>query len=212
MVTSSVKKKTILLAMVFSMLVSLFLPSLSSASTSLTEESKQALIKKATPYVYLDAETEKFTVKKEAADALTEKELKEVKEIVKLNNAEVQKHRSDLQIEGDKFVPKAESGVIEGSAIDKKKNFDWDFTWWGLQVYWSHKFVEKLKDNLALYGGGVAALNATIAYFASPPGWVTSFVAAVAGIGVWAFIQQDKGCGVYLDCYLYVPTRWYSAC
>jgi len=204
-------RKPVLLTVVFAMLLSLFGPIASFAS----ETSKESLISKASEFVYLDAESEKFKVKKEAKDVLTKDELKDVKDIIKNTNSEVTTYRSDLEISGDKFIAKSDSTNsedIQMSLINKKKNFDYDFTWWGLQVYWSHKFVEKLKDNIVLYGSAVAGLNATIAYYASPPGWVTSFVTAAAGVGVWAFMKQDKGCGVYLDCYLYVPTRWYSAC
>ncbi|MDG4658577.1 hypothetical protein P6P90_16950 [Ectobacillus antri] len=211
-------KKTMFLLMVFAMMLGVFSPMTSFAATNDTSAGiNEDLKSKVDPFVYLDQETEEFKVKKEAKDVLTKEELKQVKEIIKTSNVIVKEHRSDLIIEGNKFVGKepqqsASSGDFQTASIDKSKAFDYDFTWWGLRVYWSHGFVTKLQKNVLLYGAGTAALNATIAYFLSPPGWVTSFVTACAGIGLWAFIQQDKGCGVYLDCYLYVPTRWYSAC
>lgn len=178
------------------------------------EQKKNEFIQKVTPYVYLNHNTEKFQLKKSAVQKLTSKEIKKAKKIISNTNGEVKEYRSDLKVSGDKFISNqtAPSKGMSTYAINKKENFDWEFTWWGLKVYWSHKFVNKLKSNLILYGSATAALNATIGYFLSPPGWVTSLVTAVAGIGVWTFIKQDKGCGVYLDCYVYVPSRWYSAC
>ncbi|MEH7513720.1 hypothetical protein V7146_13455 [Gottfriedia acidiceleris] len=47
-------------------------------------------------------------------------------------------------------------------------------------------------------------------YFKAPiPNWLTTFVTVAAGVSVYSFISQDEGKGVYLDCYLYIPTRWY---
>jgi hypothetical protein len=206
-------RNSIILVMFFAMILALLTPIVSFAKSSSEEQSIEGLISKADPFVYLDYKSEKFKIKKEANNVLTKVEIGKVEEIIKDTNMQISKYRSDLIIDGNKFVAKIESnGDLQTYSIDKSKNFDWEFTWWGLRVYWSHKFVEKLKENIALYGAGVAALNATISYFISPPGWVTSFVSAVAGIGLWGFIKQDKGCGVYLDCYLYVPTVWYSAC
>lgn len=208
-------KKSMLVLMTLVMSFTFIAPSASQASSAIKEENKNQLVEKADAYIYLDRKSETFKVQKEAKDYLTSKELKEVKKILAKTNSEVKAYRSDLVIEGDKFSLKQEEENNEGFqtyAIDKSKDFDIDYTWWGMRIYWSHDFVEKLRANLVVYGGSVAALNATIAYFISPPGWVTSFVAAVAGIGVGAFISRDKGCGVYLDCYVYVPTAWYSAC
>ena len=223
-IVSSQLKKSILSLLSLVLIISLLAPSASLAGSQdniLNRNIDPALIEKADPYVYLDAKSESFKLQKNAKSTLTKQEIKEVEKILKESNKQVKQFRDDLvlNLEENKFDSNIQSNLqaetndeISTMAIDKKKHFDWDFTWWGLKVYWSHTFVNKLKSNLAIYGGGVAALNATIAYFLSPPGWVTSFVAAVAGIGVGVFITRDKGCGVYLDCYLYVPTAWYSAC
>lgn len=206
-------KKLMLIMVALVMSFTFIGPSVSQAATASKEEAKNLLIEKADAYIYLDHKSETFKVGKEAKNNLTSDELKEVKKILVKTNSEVKEFRDDLIINGDKFSLKQEENEGFGTyAINKKNNFDIDYTWWGMKIYWSHKFVQKLKSNLVIYGGSVAALNATIVYFMSPPGWVTSFVAAVAGIGVGAFISRDKGCGVYLDCYLYVPTAWYSAC
>lgn len=210
---NKISKNLMILAMLCAMIFSSITTNFASAESISQEEQYNELITKATPYVYLDKKTESFKIQKDGKIHLTKEELAEVENIINSSNEQVKLYRSDLEISGNKFIPKTEdNGDIQTLSINKKNDFDWDFTWWGLQVYWSHAFVETLKKNIVLYGAGTAALNATIAYYISPPGWVTSLVAAVAGVGVWAFIQQDKGCGVYLDCYLYVPTRWYSAC
>ncbi|MGE6379931.1 hypothetical protein [Peribacillus muralis] len=209
------KNKILLCFMLIVMAFGVTIPSYnSSVSAEDPNPKNESLITKATPYVYLDQETEQFKLVDEAEKALTSEELNEVKSILADTNSQVKEYRSDLVMTEDKFVSNQDSSGPDNQtyAISKSKNFDWEFTWWGLKVYWSHKFVTKLKSNIVLYGAGTAALNATIAYFLTPPGWVTSFVTAVAGIGVWSFIKQDKGCGVYLDCYVYVPSRWYSAC
>ncbi|TKH02732.1 hypothetical protein FC682_20920 [Peribacillus simplex] len=208
------KNKILLCFMLLVMVFGVTIPSLNSVSAE-DSTSRESLITKADPYVYLDQKTEQFKLVNKAEKALTSKELSEVKEILADTNSQVKEHRSDLVITKDKFISNQDrsgSDSVTTSAIDKSLAFDWDFTWWGLKVYWSHKFVLKLKSNILIYGAGTAALNATISYFLSPPGWVTSFVSAVAGIGLWSFIKQDAGCGVYLDCYAYVPSRWYSAC
>jgi len=209
-------KKPVILILLFTMILSFLTPAISSAQSFTAEQSKEELVSKANQFVYLDHTSEKFKVMKEAASVLTKEELKEVEAIIKDTNKEVSKYRSDLVIEGNKFgakITETSSGEFQATSdINRSNNFDWDFTWWGLQVYWSHKFVEKLKSNILLLGAGTAAMNATIAYYLTPPGWVTSFVTAVVGIGVWSFISRDKGCGVLLDCYVYVPTYWYSAC
>lgn len=100
------------------------------------------------------------------------------------------------------------------TSIDKSKNFDYEFTWWGLKLYWSHAFVEKLRGNLGIYGTGVAGFNlamiATLNYFKIPiPNWLTTFVVVAASVSVYTFIAQDAGAGVYLDCYMYIPSVWY---
>jgi len=196
---------------------SLVLPSIGLAknSTEPTVNIDSKLIEKANPFIYLDSKTKEFKVTKNIYSALNEKEIATVKEVIQKSNKEVKLYQDDLviNVKENKFNAKEEtSDDVQARSINKKKHFDWDFTWWGLKIYWSDKFVKTLKNNLVIYGGSVAALNATIAYYISPPGWVTSVVTAIAGIGVGTFIKQNKGCGIYLDCYLYVPTRWYSAC
>ncbi|MEH7351821.1 hypothetical protein [Gottfriedia acidiceleris] len=138
---------------------------------------------------------------------LTHEELKEVQDILAKTNEDVKLYRSDLVISGDKFVPKtdlSQDSGIQYQIIDKSKNFDYEFTWWGLKVYWSHSFVQKLKNNLGIYGTGVAGFNlaiiATMNYFKAPiPNWLTTFVTVAAGVSVYSFISQDEGKGVYLD-------------
>ncbi|WP_139488023.1 hypothetical protein [Brevibacillus dissolubilis] len=192
------------------------------ASTKI--ETDEAFLKIADPYVRLEPGKKQYQLQSDASKYLTAVELKKIKKILKQTNKEVYRLRKELIVSpenGKVLVPRNQTGnnntgfMIQ--SINKKRTFDYEFTWWGLRMYWSHAFVQKLNSNLALYGAGVAgfnaALSATLSYFAiTPPGWLTSFITATAGLSVWAFIRQDKGCGVYLDCIMYVPTRWYSAC
>lgn len=213
-------KRVLLSFLSFTLIFSLVGPTIGQAQSIPPDSSvtiDEELIQKADPYIYLNPKSKQFEIQANITSVLNKHELIRVQEVIKKSNADVKLYRDDLVINTDENIfnsniQEENTDDFETMAINKKKNFDWDFTWWGLRVYWSDKFVKKLKSNLVIFGGGVAALNATIAYFLSPPGWVTSFVAAVAGIGVGVFISRNKGCGVYLDCYLYIPTRWYSAC
>ncbi|MFE4572512.1 hypothetical protein [Paenibacillus chitinolyticus] len=178
------------------------------------------LVQKANPYITLDAKTKDFGLNtSEAKKVLDDNELAKIQSIINQTNKEFGIYKSSLIVNGTTLKQRPDQGSsnITPNYIDHNKAFDWELTWYGLRMYWSHGFCEKLRENIVLYGAGVAgfnaAMNATLAYYAiTPPGWLTSFITAVAGVGVWAFLQQDEGCGVYLECIMYVPTKWHSAC
>lgn len=83
--------------------------------------------------------------------------------------------------------------------------------WYGYYVYFSHHAIQILKNNIMAFGAGWTGIQASIyaildiAYDTTPPGWVTMFIAAAYGFGIWNLIRHDHGCGVV------VHLRWYSS-
>ncbi|TPG70371.1 hypothetical protein EEL31_18980 [Brevibacillus laterosporus] len=174
-------------------------------------------INEVSPYVNLDEKTKQFSLSEKAKKDLDKDTYNKALEIINKSNAQISDIKEELVVssKGTLIDKENESKM---SAIDHDEYWDYDFTWWGLQIYWSHDFVEDLKDKIGLKTSvTVGTFIGTVQYLMEkhgkrPPSWFSAFTTAAAALTLWSFLEQDDGCGIYLDCYLYVPTYWYSAC
>ncbi|SDB84142.1 hypothetical protein SAMN05421734_101390 [Pelagirhabdus alkalitolerans] len=144
-----------------------------------------------------------------------EKEFNIVKNLVKENNQLLKENWSNnIEKKGDKFtesVQNKQSGQFTTQAVDTSKYIDIDYTWWGMQIYFSSSAVTHLNDYLAIQGfvGGLGAANGIQSFLARNGLRVTSKalgpVALYSGAISWAMGKVDNGNGVKLNCVLYVP-------
>ncbi|TKI55320.1 hypothetical protein E8L90_07610 [Brevibacillus antibioticus] len=185
------------------------------------EAISQSFIQEVTQYVKLDEKTKQFYLSTDAIKALGKEKYKMALEIITQTNKQIIPFKHELVASNGVLVDansKSESNKVSPSAIKHSKYWDYDFTWWGLQIYWSHQFIEDLKKDIGLKAGiTVGGAIGTIQYLMEkngkrPPSWFSTWTSAAAALSLYAFLNQDEGCGVYLDCYAYVPTRWHSAC
>lgn len=82
------------------------------------------------------------------------------------------------------------------------------YTWWGAQIYFSHRAINDFKDYMYLggtVGGFLAKAGKSVA-----SGYLSS-IALVGGTLVWSMTKVDEGRGVYLNCVLYVPATFTPA-
>lgn len=160
----------------------------------------QELIDKATPLV--KTTENEFYLSDEGYSVLDSKEIEIVLNCIKNANETLNKNfeTDDLAQKESSFVPLRATMMRAASGY-----MNIEYTWWGAQIYFSHKAVTDVNDLLVI-GGTVGGITAFIekAGIKLAGGYLSAI--ALAGTPLfWAMSKIDKGNGVYLNCILYVP-------
>ncbi|KPZ31081.1 cell surface protein [Listeria monocytogenes] len=172
----------------------------------------EELIDKVNDYVTI--ENNEFVLSNKAEDVLTSEEFVEVEGQIDQTNAEIEADEtlSETHIEGNIIVQEIyEDEPNQLLKASKKAYIKAKYTWWGMQIQFSHKAVVDFNDFYWGAGtiGGLGA-NKRMGKFLAKKGIKIASRYAVClslfGGGLaWGSGKKDKGKGVNLNCVLYVP-------
>ncbi|AGR12620.1 GW domain-containing glycosaminoglycan-binding protein [Listeria monocytogenes] len=172
----------------------------------------EELIDKVNDYVTI--ENNEFVLSNKAEDVLTSEEFVEVEGQIDQTNAEIEADEtlSETHIEGNIIVQEIyEDEPNQLLKASKKAYIKAKYTWWGMQIQFSHKAVVDFNDFYWGAGtiGGLGA-NKRMGKFLAKKGIKIASRYAVClslfGGGLaWGMGKKDKGKGVNLNCVLYVP-------
>lgn len=167
---------------------------------------------------YISIENNKFVLEEEGISFLTPDEIEVVEHYLFKNNQMlveiVNSNTQPLVQEGNEFIQTSNSPVNNsGIALMSVSSggVSLKYTWWGLQIQFSHNAVKELDSYVLGLGGITGALaKDTIASFLAKKGLTVASkwlgpIGLAGGVVVWGMSKIDKGNGVNLNCILYVP-------
>ncbi|MFB1083080.1 cell surface protein [Jeotgalibacillus sp. JSM ZJ347] len=219
MLFSKVFKKSFFSLIVTLLFVGMISPAYSSAETVDSNSVENGLpmetINLADKYITVTNNKFVITDSEELKNEIGEKEFNIVENLVKENNELLKENwNPNIVKQGNKFTESVQneaSGQFTVQAVNASQYIDVDYTWWGMQVYFSSSAITDLNDFLAINGivGGLGAADGIKSFLAKNGYKVTSKalgpVALFSGGVSWAMSKVDKGNGVNLNCVLYVP-------
>lgn len=170
-------------------------------------------------------ENNQFTLPDNIYDQLTPEQQGEVSNLIETTNEDIllladdttvkQENNTIVQtVEENPDSPEiSEDGTVMTTMSTRSPYIKVTYTWYGSQIYFSHRAVDNLND-FFFYTGFAQSMGAgpAVSKFLLKNGIRVSskvlFPITVYGGGVaWAMSKIDRGQGVYLKCYLYIPCR-----
>ncbi|PUA37888.1 hypothetical protein C8Z91_18190 [Paenibacillus elgii] len=162
------------------------------------------LIQKASPFVVLDENSKRYYLKDEAKKQLTEGEFSKAQDLIALSNkriSETLKEGYQLQVTSQKTLkPLANESKGIVMSVDTNKYFDWELLWWGYRLYFSHQFLDDIKNHPLYIAGSAGIFNGFILQkLLNLPGWAANIVVGIGLVKLGQIIYADNGRGTYVD-------------
>lgn len=174
----------------------------------------EELKNKADPYIQIV--NNEFVLVDKGRDILSDNEIDIVEHFLFEHNQMVSEamihNEAPLVQQGNEFIQTAEDTSPSGMSTMNLSSggVSLNYTWWGLQIQFSHNAVKELHSYLELGGLIGGAAGGTIKSFLAKKGltiaakWLGP-VSLAGGVILWGMNKIDNGNGVNLNCILYVP-------